>query len=281
MTEAQVRALAAEVGVEIGKSRVRTPGKPGHGLYRVRGSWVDREPNLAKAGNPSAPAWRAIVRQGEWTGYLFTLAMIRICVDDATRWRTPAGPGPLLLRPDGTGWSSAPTYAVRTRWTCTYRGRRDAAEAAREARVSEPVAVRVRPEVAETLNALATETGASRFVSDGMGGWIPDGNHPVLLGHCPRGEGWSQCGGTVRIEGPANATGQCSVCGARMNREEWAEEIARWLSRPMDDVRAEASRAAAARRSAVKGVTRAELQPARDAGLRARHAAKLGRRAEA
>lgn len=120
--EQRVRTMAGWIGVEISRSRVRTPGKAGYGLYRVRGSlsvmWslipggeIDRSPDQ---GQPTL-----------WTPYAFTLEMIRICVEDAIRAGTPDGPGPLLLRAYGHGWSDPPDAAVPTRWTQAYRGRRD------------------------------------------------------------------------------------------------------------------------------------------------------------
>lgn len=103
------------VGVEISKSRVRTPGKAGYGLYRVRTAaerhWHVPHPKIGP--------------DGEWTAYAFTLDMIRICVEDAIQAGTPDGPGSLLPRAYGHGWSDPPDAAVPTRWTPQYQGRRD------------------------------------------------------------------------------------------------------------------------------------------------------------
>lgn len=121
--EQRVRTMAGWIGVEISKSRVRTPGKAGYGLYRVRGSlpvvWsirrgeteIDRSPGQ---GQPTL-----------WTPYAFTLPMIRACVEDAIRAGMPDGPGWLRLRAYGHGWSDPADTVVPTRWTTAYQGRRD------------------------------------------------------------------------------------------------------------------------------------------------------------
>ena len=115
--EQRVRVKAGWVGVEISKSRVRTPGKTGFGLYRVRTAaerhWHVGEP-------PAVPA-------GEWTGYLFELEAIENAVDSAIQTGTHAKPGDLILFHPSPKQArrDKPAMLVRTRWTSAYRGRRD------------------------------------------------------------------------------------------------------------------------------------------------------------
>jgi hypothetical protein len=115
--EQRVRTMAGWIGVEISKSRVRTPGKAGFGLYRVRGS---------------RPIQRALAVLGpdmksreltEWTPYVFTLSGIEMAVRQAIRWGTHAGPNPLKLAYGPM--PGATCVDVPTRWTSAYRGRRD------------------------------------------------------------------------------------------------------------------------------------------------------------
>lgn len=96
--EQRVRTMAGWIGVEISKSRVRTPGKAGYGLYRVRGE------------RNTAGGWV----KSEWTAYALGLGAIESAVDAAIRNGSPSGPGSLIT---GVG-------VVPTRWTSVYRGSR-------------------------------------------------------------------------------------------------------------------------------------------------------------
>jgi hypothetical protein len=150
--EQRVRTMAGWVGVEISRSRVRTPGKAGYGLYRVRTAaerhWHVGEP-------PVTPA-------GEWTAYAFTLEQIARAVNESIQMGMPDAPMPLHLN-DGTNAWPAVTHRVPTRWTSRYQGRRDlgvrTAEVVAERedeRCSDSIPVRVRPEVGQLLSALVT-----------------------------------------------------------------------------------------------------------------------------
>jgi hypothetical protein len=112
--EQRVRTMAGWIGVEISRSRVRTPGKAGYGLYRVRGSvrrlQVPDDDSRMHAGEPT-----------EWTAYAFTLRAVELAVAHAIAKGTPAGPQELhVLAPHAMA-----SVVVPTRWTSTYRGRRD------------------------------------------------------------------------------------------------------------------------------------------------------------
>lgn len=107
--EQRVRTMAGWIGVEISRSRVRTPGKPGYGLYRVRGE------------RNTAAGWV----KSEWTAYALGLGAVRSAVETSIRNGAPSGPGSFIT---GAG-------VVPTRWTAAYRGRRDLGVAA-------PVALR-------------------------------------------------------------------------------------------------------------------------------------------
>jgi hypothetical protein len=126
--EQRVRTMCGWIGVEISRSRVRTSGKAGYGLWRVRGS---RRKDLADVG----PV--AVVRQGEnppmdmrlsvpteWTAYAFTLEEIERGAVVAIDLGTPDGPFALHLS-DGSTGPHVVTHWVSTRWTPAYRGRRD------------------------------------------------------------------------------------------------------------------------------------------------------------
>jgi hypothetical protein len=115
-TEREVRRRAGWIGVEISRSRVRTPGKPGHGLYRVRGSIRVQSPHWA---GPAATVTEWVPRP--WTGYLFTLDQIDEAVADST-----LGPRADAARPGGLHLPGPDGRVVRvpTRWTSAYRGPR-------------------------------------------------------------------------------------------------------------------------------------------------------------
>lgn len=166
--EQRTRTIAGWIGVEISRSRVRMPGKPGFGLYRVR---VAAERHWHVGQPPVVPV-------GEWTAYAFTLQMIAICVDDAIRVGMPSRPGPLRLRNFGHGWADEPDAVVPTRWTHRYQGRRDLGTLPEE-RDPRPggmsVPVSVKPGVAAELDRLSALTGATRFTVDPVtGGFVPD-----------------------------------------------------------------------------------------------------------
>lgn len=144
MSEQEVRTRAGWIGVEISKSRVRTPGRPGYGLYRV---WAAAERHW-HVPHP------VIVPAGEWTAYAFTLQEIERAVGAAIECGTPAGPQALGPRDALTG----ETVSVPTRWTSRYRGRRDLGVAAE---VDGPYpAPPLRQEAIDELNALAALVGA-------------------------------------------------------------------------------------------------------------------------
>lgn len=110
--EQRVRTMAGWIGVEISRSRVRTPGKAGYGLYRVRAAaerhWHVPHPKVGP--------------DGEWTPYAFTLAEIEVAVRESVLKGEPAGPGSLKF---WTADRTKLTWAVATHWTPAYRGRRD------------------------------------------------------------------------------------------------------------------------------------------------------------
>jgi hypothetical protein len=124
--EQRVRTVCGWIGVEISKSRVRTPGKAGFGLYRVRGSlpvqWsisrgdteIDRSPGQ---GEPTL-----------WTAYAFTLEEIETAARGSINRGTPTCPGLLTLpnRGGAGGWPADRHFVTApTRWTSAYQGRRD------------------------------------------------------------------------------------------------------------------------------------------------------------
>jgi hypothetical protein len=116
ISERDVRRRAGWIGVEISKSRVRTPGKAGYGLYRVR---------LAPYQHKDAYGYPAVT-EGEWTAYAFTLDAIYLAVRNSIEGGTPTGPLTLMVERDG--WAPGdglPYVTLPTRWTHRYQGRRD------------------------------------------------------------------------------------------------------------------------------------------------------------
>jgi hypothetical protein len=107
--EQRVRTMAGWIGVEISKSRVRTPGKAGYGLYRVRPA-------------PRLEGMESWDEAHSWTAYAFEPELIAAEVELAIRKGTPAKPFELMLPPTRPG---SLVTVVPTRWTSAYRGRRD------------------------------------------------------------------------------------------------------------------------------------------------------------
>lgn len=113
--EQRVRTTAGWIGVEISKSRVRTPGRAGYGMYRVRGSRP-----IARALGTIGPDMKSYERT-DWTAYAFTLEEIAAGVEEAIGVGIPEAPADLWLRPAAGG----NRLGVTTRWTSAYTGRRD------------------------------------------------------------------------------------------------------------------------------------------------------------
>lgn len=118
--ERRVRTMCGWIGVEISRSRVRTPGRPSYGLYRVRGGTYEPVEGGGLIGETAH-----VFRQGEWTGYLFDLESIELAVTVAISGRSPAGPADLVLyHPSPKIGRDRPAILVPTRWTSAYRGPR-------------------------------------------------------------------------------------------------------------------------------------------------------------
>jgi hypothetical protein len=151
--EQRVRTMAGWIGVEISRSRVRTAGKAGYGLYRVRGLELPKYPTRI-GQNPMDPV------PSEWTAYAFTLEQIERAVQGAIREGSPNGPAVLRLRlgiPDGLGGYDPDRFAlvtVPTRWTTAYRGRRDLGAG------GEPIPEQIKTDLAAEVSALGSLIGA-------------------------------------------------------------------------------------------------------------------------
>jgi hypothetical protein len=143
--EQRVRTMAGWIGVEISRSRVRTPGKAGYGLYRVRGTHDQqvRRTDITPAGSTtSEPYWVPT----PWSAYAFELDVIEAQVGNSIGMGRPEGPASLYLPKTLVGTGERPYAEVPTRWTQAYRGRRNLG-------VGVPVAI--KPEFAAELTALA------------------------------------------------------------------------------------------------------------------------------
>jgi hypothetical protein len=117
--EQRVRTMAGWVGVEISKSRVRTPGKAGYGLYRVRGYRVREDRRRGASGIGRSVQ---VAEPGEWTAYAFALGQIERAVSVAIQNGMPSRPADMVLALEDRDQT---LVRVPTRWTSAYRGRRD------------------------------------------------------------------------------------------------------------------------------------------------------------
>lgn len=284
MNEQEVRTRAGWIGVEISRSRVRTAGKVGYGLYRVRA--IPQSTDLPEDLDEM------------WTAYAFTLEEIAVAIAVAIEGGVPAHPSALILRPADA--SLCDLTVVSTRWTSAYQGRRDLG----------CVPVAVRPGYAAELDALAALIDAGLVVMEHEDGWCGCEGTTKLTARCvrrtliglpsamvlrcqnetePEGE---QCRGTVRIR-QGEPQGQCDTCGAWHGR--YAPYPLRGLSADLEQLeRADPAVAAASqsydamsesirsgtvrsRQRAANAEFQAVHKVARDHGLKKRHAAKLAR----
>jgi hypothetical protein len=140
--EQRVRTMAGWIGVEISRSRVRTPGRAGYGLYRVRGTELM---DVARTGSFGGP----YEQRSEWTAYEFSLNAIYLAVTNSIQGGTPDGPVALYVARESPKIGRDRVYeVVPTRWTQVYRGRRDlgvreaGAEPGQAARLSVDAALR-------------------------------------------------------------------------------------------------------------------------------------------
>jgi len=157
--EQQVRTRAGWIGVEISKSRVRTPGKPGFGLYRVRGT------RTADRFDPLGEGTTSALEHLPWTAYAYGLNVIAAAVTNSIQQGRPEKPMDLHLVEDGTAVKTgeggyAGGTVVPTRWTQQYTGRRDlGVQADHEAWVAGPLARAIRE--GEALRAEIGDPGVA------------------------------------------------------------------------------------------------------------------------
>ncbi|MET0417461.1 MAG: hypothetical protein ABW022_15725 [Actinoplanes sp.] len=248
-TEQEVRTRAGWIGVEISRSRVRTPGKPGFGLYRVRGS-VGMTWSEAREFPRAERAEDLHGRRTEWTAYAFVLTEIELAIKASIEQGTPSGPGMLMLMPSkGSGPALPVAFKVPTRWTQQYRGRRDLG-VPQEASASGPIVDEGLPD----REAFRNRSSAMTF------------RCPTELE--PSGE---RCTGTVRI-GPDEVRGACDAGGHWTGRDAPGVHAMAAFTEPRQD-----GKTARQRQRQYNADFQEVHKVARDYGLRRRHAGKLGR----
>jgi hypothetical protein len=195
--EQRVRTEAGWIGVEISKSRVRTPGRVGYGLYRVRGSmpilWsIERSGDIDRTPGCGEPTL--------WTPYAFTLEDVETAVREAINRGAPDSPGDLRIRQAFPGKVAA---VVPTRWTAAYTGRRDLGVYAK-------VGARAPMFTPKGLQGVTRMASGREAASLGEGFEVPCENERE-----PDGD---RCVGTVGFE-PWAAQGRCDTCGGWVGRQ--------------------------------------------------------------
>lgn len=247
------------IGVEISKSRVRTPGKAGCGLYRVRGSILKREMVEGAFPDRIRREWWDVT---EWTAYAFSLSIIENAVAAAIEAGRPESPGDLHLVEHANAERTGPGgyaagHVVPTRWTQQYRGRRDLG-------VSIPVAV--KPEFAAELDALAALVGEGliemRHVSDGMCGCDVPRAFSAVCVRLTMGERCPGCEHELRMHGDDG-------CWFTVSEAGMDKSLGCPCSRP--------GKTARQRQREANAAFQAEHAPRRAAGKAWLHARKLSR----
>jgi len=214
------------IGVEISRSRVRTPGKVGYGLYRVR------------------PAKKVY----EWTPYAFTLEEIEGEVRAAISRGLPREPADVVLCDENSAGEQC-VYRVPTRWTSAYRGKRDLG-------AREGSGACGRPQRHED---------GCLCLMDGKARWLPDEDSAPVA---------------IKPEFAAEMDALLALLGEGLVRMAHAEGCL------CDDDRytvgcVRLTMPQRMRQREANAAFQAVHQVAREHGLRARHAAKLGRLAAA